>query len=387
MTQIAENWLSDPATQSITQALTRAGVAVYFVGGCVRDSLLKRPISDVDIATDAEPTEVTRICEQSNLRVIPTGIHHGTVTVISDGKAYQITTFRRDVKTDGRRAQVAYSSSLETDARRRDFTMNALYCTPEGKVIDVVNGIHDLTEGKVRFVGNPKDRIKEDLLRSLRLFRFFAWYGNPKIGIDKAARTAVTQNLDQLATLSRERVGAEVLRLLAAKNPTPAITIMEETGILQIILPRACVKHLVALVNLGVESDPVQRLAAFGGDRQEPLRLSNRDANRVRRLQQIAESDESPELLGYRYGALDAVSGLELRAARSQTRLTSSKRKAAIAGSRHRFPVRSRDLSDRFTGAQLGKALKRLEGRWIASGFSLTRSELLKSVEAVEDFI
>ncbi len=380
MTRISENWISDPATQSITRALTRAGAQVYFVGGCVRDSLLNKPISDVDIATDAVPTEVTKICEQAKLSVIPTGISHGTVTIISAGKPYQVTTFRRDIKTDGRRAAVVYASSIKADSMRRDFTMNALYCTPDGKVLDLVGGIQDLTAGRVRFVGNPDDRIKEDVLRSLRLFRFFAWFGNPDIGIDQVAQKAVTENLDRLSRLSRERVGIEVLRLLAAANPNPAIAIMAATGILSAILPQASIKHLKTLVELGAKPDPIQRLAALGGDRQDALRLSNRDANRALRLQQIAASHESAEVLGYRYGAKDAVCGLELRAARDQTRLTAPIRQAAAVGSRRSFPVRSQDLRNRFTGEQLGKALGQLESRWIASGFSLSRAELLERI-------
>ena len=239
MTKINADWLSSKVTQRVFSLLGDAGYAVYAVGGCVRNTLLDAPVHDIDLSTSARPEVVMKLAETAGLRAVPTGIEHGTVTVISGGEPYEITTFRRDVETDGRRAVVTFSDSIEEDALRRDFTMNALYADAAGVVHDPVVGLPDLEARRVRFIEDADQRIREDYLRSLRYFRFCAWYGDPTDGFDADALDAIARNLDGLATLSRERVGSEVLKLLAAPDPAPAIAIMRATGVLGQVLPGA----------------------------------------------------------------------------------------------------------------------------------------------------
>lgn len=216
--RIAPPWLDAPAPRAVTAALNAAGWRAYYVGGCVRDAALGRTAADIDVATDARPEAVMAAARAAGLKAVPTGIGHGTVTLVHDGAPVEVTTFRRDVETDGRRAVVAFTDDLVEDARRRDFTMNALYATPEGEVVDPLGGLPDLRAGRLRFVGAPADRIAEDALRILRFFRFHAWYGDPRAGLDAEALAACAEAADKVDRLSRERVGAETARLLDRKS-------------------------------------------------------------------------------------------------------------------------------------------------------------------------
>ena len=245
MERIDAVWLKSRATQTVFALLEDAGHQVFAVGGCVRNALLGAPVRDVDLSTDAHPERVLGLAISAGLQAIPTGISHGTVTVLSDGVAFEVTTFRRDVETDGRRAVVAFSDRIEDDARRRDFTMNALYCDRSGKLRDPLGGYPDLVSRRVRFIDDANARIREDYLRSLRYFRFHAWYGDPGEGFDPDALDAIARNVDGLNSLSEERVGAEMKRLLEATDPAPAVAGMRVTGVLPALLPgcrgcRAC---------------------------------------------------------------------------------------------------------------------------------------------------
>ena len=203
-------WLSAAPTQAVCAALADAGFAVLFVGGCVRNALLGLAVGDIDLATDATPETITMLAENAGFRVVPTGIDHGTVTVLAEGLAHEVTTFRSDIATDGRHATVVFSASVAEDAARRDFTMNALYATPQGDVIDPLGGLPDLLARVVRFVGDPAERIREDYLRILRFFRFYAVYGDSAQGLDADSLAACAAHADGIDTLSRERVGAEM---------------------------------------------------------------------------------------------------------------------------------------------------------------------------------
>jgi poly(A) polymerase len=229
-------WIDATATQSVCAMLTSNGYQALFVGGCVRNALLNVPVSDIDIATDAEPEAILKCAEQANLKAIPTGIDHGTITVVSDGIAHEITTFRSDTETDGRHAKVRFSKDVIEDAARRDFTMNAIYAQADGTVIDPLGGMPDLKNRLLRFIGDPHARIQEDYLRSLRFFRFTAWYGDPALGIDADGLAAVAENIEGLAGLSRERVGTEIKKLMAAKDPTQAVAAMRVSGVLGAVL-------------------------------------------------------------------------------------------------------------------------------------------------------
>ena len=249
MTRVSGAWLSAPGTQAVLGMLTDAGHAAYAVGGCVRNALIGKAVEDVDIATDARPQTVMALAEAAGLKPVPTGIDHGTVTVVADGTGYEVTTFRADVETDGRHATVRFSDDVKEDARRRDFTMNALYADASGAVRDPVGGLDDLKAHHVRFIDDPAARIREDYLRILRFFRFNAWYGRAKGGFDREALAAIADNLDGLETLSRERVGAEMIKLLSAPDPTRAVAAMDKAGVLLRILPGA-VSGRVALCSI-----------------------------------------------------------------------------------------------------------------------------------------
>lgn len=381
--KIAGDWINAAATQSVCRLLTAAGHQAYFVGGCVRDAVLGVPVGDIDIATDALPERVAALAEDAGLKHVPTGIAHGTVTVIAHGVPHEVTTFRKDVETDGRRAVVAYTDDLREDARRRDFTMNALYALPDGEVLDPLGGLADLRARRVRFIEDPAQRIREDYLRILRFFRFHAWYGDPAAGLDRDGLAAVADLADGLDGLSRERVGAEMLRLLAAPDPSPSVAAMRSAGVLRIVLPGSDDRFLAPLVHAesktGADPDPVRRLAALGGeDPAGRLRLSKTQARKLATLTGAAAEPGSPGALGYRLGADMAIDVVILRSALLQCLPDPVQIAEARKGAAATFPVSAEDLMPRLSGPDLGRTLKELEDRWIASGFALSREELLR---------
>ncbi|MEL6700687.1 MAG: CCA tRNA nucleotidyltransferase, partial [Pseudomonadota bacterium] len=220
MTRVTADWVTDAPARALFSGFADAGYEALFVGGCVRNALLSAPVSDLDVTTNAHPDQVMTLADQQGWRAIPTGIDHGTVTIIVDGTVYEVTTYRRDTDTDGRHATVAFSQDYAEDAQRRDFTMNALYAQPDGGVRDPVGGLADLAARRVRFIGQAEDRIQEDYLRILRFFRFHAWYGADAIDADGLAACAA--HTDGIARLSKERITAEMAKLLAASDPGPA---------------------------------------------------------------------------------------------------------------------------------------------------------------------
>lgn len=378
--KITGDWLTHSGTQFLCEVLEAAGHKALFVGGCVRNALLGVPVADVDIATDAPPTEVTRLAEAAGLRVVPTGFEHGTVTVIADGRPHEVTTFRRDVETDGRRAVVAYARDIAEDAARRDFTMNALYADARGQVIDPLGGLPDLQARYLRFVGDPSQRIREDFLRILRFFRFHAHYGDPAQGIDPEGLAACAALGDGIDGLSRERVGAEMRKLLAAPDPAPALAVMAQTGVLAHALPGADPRALAPLIHLeaGVQIRWQRRLAAIGGQNlSEDLRLSRADAATVAALREAVGSLLTPAALGWTLGAQGGEDAMLLRAAVLETPLPADWQGNVARGAASRFPVTAADLMPALSGPALGKALKRLEARWLQSDLQLKRDALL----------
>ena len=278
-------WMADRATQAVMAALATVGGAgaARFVGGCVRDTLLNRdaPDLDLDIATRLTPDEVTHGLAAQGLRVEPTGIDHGTVTAIAFGRSFEITTLRKDVETDGRRAVVAFTSDWAEDAARRDFTMNALYADPDGRVHDPTGqGLDDALAGRVVFVGDPDTRIEEDYLRILRFFRFLAHYA--KDAPDPDALAACARHAGQMVRLSAERIAREVLKLLAARDPRSAVELMSQTGVLPNIAPQLANQHrfrrmIDIELGLGRRPDPELRLSALGpSEPEDALALARR---------------------------------------------------------------------------------------------------------------
>ncbi|RBI77607.1 CCA tRNA nucleotidyltransferase [Roseovarius sp. TE539] len=376
------DWIADPAAQAVCRNLEEAGHHALFVGGCVRNALLGMPVTDIDIATDARPETVIRLARESGLRAVPTGIEHGTVTVVADGRGHEVTTFRRDVETDGRRAVVAYADTPQEDAHRRDFTMNALYARRDGTILDPLGGLADLNARRVRFIDDPDQRIREDYLRILRFFRFHAWYGAPGSGLDAEGLAAVACHVDGLAGLARERVGTEMIKLLSAPDPAPAVAAMRHASVLSRILPGADDAALAPLVHeevqAGTAPDPIRRLAALGGaEAAARLRLSKVQGRRLTLLRDAVGSTMPPAELGYRYGAQAGMDILLLRAALLRTPVPAGAAAELDRGAAAIFPVTGKDLMPDYSGPELGARLAELERRWIESDFSLTREALL----------
>ena len=381
MMRISPEWLSSAPARAVCAALEGGGHQAWFVGGCVRNALLGEEAADLDITTDARPERVIELAEAAGLRAVPTGIEHGTVTVVAEGRGFEVTTFRRDVETDGRRAVVAFSDSMEEDAARRDFTMNALYCGLDGIVVDPVGqGLADLAALRVRFIGDAEERIREDYLRILRFFRFHAWYGGD--GIDPEGLAACAALAEGIEGLSRERIGHEIMKLLAAPDPAPAVASMAASGVLMRVLPGANAALLAPLVHLeghaGEAPDPVLRLAALGGhEGGQPLRLSKPEMRALEALARSVEEGKGAAELGYRLGREMARKALLLRGAVMGAAPAETDFAAIEAGAKATCPVSAKDFMPALEGAALGQALAEAEARWIASGFALTRENLL----------
>ena len=377
------DWLADDAAAAVCAAVSSEGAGIFFVGGCVRNALMGKPSADVDLATEVLPEEIIRLAEAAGLRAVPTGIAHGTVTVVVDGRGFEVTTFRKDVATDGRRAVVAFTNEIVEDARRRDFTMNALYTTPDGKVIDPLGGLPDLHARQVRFIEDAAQRIREDYLRILRYFRFSAWYGNPKAGFDADTLAAIADNIDGLAQLSKERIGAEMKKLLAAPDPAPAVAVMEHLGVLSAILPGSDAKTLPLLLHMedasGVSADPLTRLASLGGqDVTDHLRLSKAEATRLTETREAAQESQPLSEMAYRLGAGVARQAMVLRAAFTEREPDKDAEAQISTGAAAVFPITAKDLMPQYGGRALGEILAKLENDWIESDFALDRKALLE---------
>ncbi|MEO8455193.1 MAG: CCA tRNA nucleotidyltransferase [Sphingomicrobium sp.] len=347
-----------------------------YVGGAVRDDLLKLPVSDVDLATRLQPQEVVERLEAAKIKAVPTGIDHGTVTAVSDGHPYEVTTLRRDVSTDGRRATVAFTDDWKADAARRDFTINALSADPRtGEIFDYFGGLDDLERRHIRFIGDPLQRIAEDHLRILRFFRFHARFGCGEP--DSAALEACSRRANDLMALSRERIADELLKLLAVAEPTPTVGIMLERGILQPVLPEIRLDGVASLAALivserdaRIEPDALRRLSALlprnpaiADGVTSRLRLSNKARKRVGCAAGM-ELFSSPESLAYRVG-IDCTVDRLLLAGKTQDALRIAKWK------RPKLPISGGALIARGLqeGPIVARTLRQIEEEWVESGF------------------
>ncbi len=399
----AADWFRRPETQAVFACLNRDGFEARVVGGAVRNALLNAPVTEVDFATTARPEDMLRLAQEAGLKTAPTGIAHGTVTLIAGGTPFEATTLRRDVETDGRRAIVAFGEDWAEDARRRDFTMNALYAGASGEIYDPLGGLPDLLSRRVRFVGDARARIREDYLRILRFFRFSADYAEGEF--DREGVAASVRERLGLERLSRERVRAELLRILVARRAADAIEIMDESGLLLLILGgvarRKRFERLCgAEAALGLTPDPLYRLAALGAfvaedaaRLSEKLRLSSQEANEIASLSSRAppvsgDMEENVLLAAlYRLGPRLFLGRLLLSFAESEAAADDPalKRAADLARTwtRPKCPVSGGDLLMRgwAPGAALGERLKQLEQRWIESRFTLSREALLDHCE------
>lgn len=372
-----------PGLMAVLAALNADGEEARVVGGAVRNTLLGLPVSDVDIATTAVPEVVAERARKAGLKPVPTGVEHGTVTVVADHHAFEVTTLREDMETDGRRAVVRFGRSWLHDAERRDFTLNALYATADGAVVDLVGGLSDLTARRIRFIGDPQARIREDYLRILRLFRFHAAYGAGPV--DREAFIASVRRRAGLLTLSRERVRAEMLKLLVAPGAAATLGVMSDAGLVQpLIAGIADVGAFTRLVALEREwqakPDAIRRLAALAvrvsddaARLRERLRLSNAEARRLAALS--ASVPDLPDAkavraLLYRNG-VDAALDLALLAAAHGRCGMEAVAAMAAAWTPPRLPFAAADLMalGLTPGRALGAALARAEARWIAADF------------------
>ncbi|MEA3059595.1 MAG: poly(A) polymerase [Sphingomonadales bacterium] len=372
----AGKWRKKRGMKRLLAALGADEGLTRYVGGAIRDDLLKLPVSDIDLATRIAPEEVMRRLEEAKIKAVPTGIDHGTITAVSDGHPFEITTLRRDVSTDGRRATVAFTDDWQEDAARRDFTINALSADPQtGELFDYFGGLADLEHRHIRFIGDPLQRIAEDHLRILRFFRFHARFdaGEP----DTAALEACTARANDLMALSRERIADELLKLLAVADPSGTVRIMLEREILKPVLPEIAPERLDDLKALiaaertaGIDPDPLRRLAALlprDGTVAEDVAARLRLSNKARKRLACASGEVggvTPEALAYRLGTDCAVDRL-LLAGRAQD-----------AGAiRHwhapRLPVTGGALIKRGLpeGPQVAKTLRLIENKWVEAGF------------------
>jgi len=373
-----------------------------FVGGAVRNALLGVPVVDIDIAVPMPPQEALARLKAQGIRTIETGLDHGTVTAIAGTHAFEITSLRRDVETDGRHAKIAFTDDWAEDAARRDFTINALYATADGAIFDYATGVEDLVAGKVRFMGEARVRIAEDYLRVLRLFRFHAWYGRGEI--DAESLRAAAEAKDKLKTLSAERIAKELLRLLEADHPGPVLRVMAATGILPELLPAASqLARLERLVELDAEHgfapDPVLRLGALLPDdagaadaAADRLRLSNADRDRLEqalggeRIDAQLPAPQARRLL-YRLGQAcfrDKVL-LQWAAAPASAGAWRQLLDMADKWQRPRFPLTGRDVMQAGVpeGPQIGRILAALEDGWVEDDFAADESALRDRLQAM----
>lgn len=408
-------WMTAPETQAVLEALTAAGAEARFIGGCVRDAVLKRPVRDIDIAVPEPPDKVMAILRAAGIKTIPTGVEHGTVTAVVGKTVFEITTLRVDLETYGRHAKVAFTDDWQADAARRDFTINALSCTSSGDIYDYFGGLEDLGHGLVRFVGNPKARIEEDRLRLLRFFRFYAHYGRPPP--DAEALAACQAQARGVALLSGERVRVETFRTLMAADPGDVFQLMQGTGVLEHVLPEAIrVDRLRMMTWLDsrairfdtVERDPVRRLAALietdatgAAAIAHRLKMSNIHRDRLVLMMQPphpVSPEEGEHAIRRALHHLGPESVRDLALLRWADELTAGGRlpharsegwidiiAATEAWTPVAFPLKGRDAIALGVprGPEIGRRLKEVEAWWEAEDYRPDRDACLERLRAV----
>ena len=403
-TRLDVDWLRTGELARILALLDSGGEEARVVGGAVRNALLHEPLGDIDIATTALPEEVVRRVEAAGCKAVPTGIEHGTITVVADGQPFEVTTLREDIETDGRHAKVIFGRDWRRDAERRDFTMNALFLGRDGTVHDYVGGLADIAQRRVRFIGDAATRIAEDYLRILRFFRFHAAYGHGGLPDADGLHACIVARAG-LDTLSRERVRMELLKLMLARHAVPALAVMAETGLIEIVLGGvpllASLSNLIKLeASLSLPPDPARRLAALGvlvtedAERlRERLRLTNAESERLvsvgdawRRIV-VGLSEQAARALLYRLGPDGYLDRVLLAWSRAPEGVADPQWRAlATLPSRWKapqFPLKAADFMARGVekGPRLGAAMRAAEVAWIEAGFPLDREALARIVE------
>ena len=408
-----QDWFLKPGLQRILALLNADGGEARVVGGAVRNALMGMPVADIDMATTLPPQDVVERAQRAGIKAVPTGIEHGTVTLVLDGVGFEVTTLRRDVETDGRHAQVAFGTDWNEDAQRRDLTINALYADASGEVIDLVGGLADIETRNVRFIGDADTRIAEDYLRVLRFFRFFAHYGSGRPDSDGLRASARAK--DKMSTLSAERVWSEMKKLLSATDPSRALLWMRQSGVLSQVLPETekwgidAIHGLVAAEQaLGWTPDALVRLAAIVPVDAERvagmasrLRLSNAEAKRLKQwasapVIDTAITDAAFDRLLYRNGVEEITMRLMLSLAAARADISAGEgamqkiaRLSALLSRtqkfvRPTFPLTGADVlaAGVAPGPKVGEILGQLEEKWIELNFSLDRAALAARLEA-----
>lgn len=410
------DWLGNVHLQRLLSVLAKNGEEARVAGGAVRNALMGQAVADIDIATTCLPQDTIRRAEAAGFKAVPTGIEHGTITVIAGGKPYETTTLRADIETDGRRAKVSFGRDWKLDAERRDFTINALYAEADGTVVDLVGGVADIEARRLRFIGDPEARIREDYLRILRFFRFFAWYGDGRP--DAEGLKACARLKDGLVQLSAERIWSELKKLLSAPDPSRALLWMRQAGVLTSALPESEKWGIDAIhgltkaeKDLGWAADPLLRLeaivppdAARMKTLADRLRLSTAEAERLRHWAlatavepKTSESELAKRLYrGDRQGFVDrlrlSLAGARVRAVEDTNALLeaggfSRLLAYALKWEKPLFPLKGADLTalGAVPGPKLGEILKNLEAEWIEAGFAPDRGALLeRAAKALE---
>ncbi len=405
-------WLQSSALQALLGTLNADGEEARVVGGAVRNTLLNLPVTDVDVATTTLPDETMRRAAAAGFRPIPTGIDHGTITVVTPERPFEVTTLRRDVATDGRHATVAFGRDWAVDAGRRDFTINALYCDADGTILDPAGGLADLPEQRLRFIGDAAARIEEDYLRILRFFRFFAWYGRGRP--DAEGLRACARLKDGLRKLSAERVWSELRKLLGARDPSRALLWMRQAGVLTVVMPESerwgidAIHGLVtAEQQLGWSADAMLRLEAIVppdearlAELARRLRLSNAERDRLLAFataeEPVAEESDGSFRRRLYFGDRQAVidrlrlayaaalaKGEEAPGGLSRAAILARQLSAAERFDPPAFPLSGDDLAAAgiAAGPEMGRQLKSLRDAWVDSGFVMTPEQLLARLE------
>ena len=389
---VPQPWMVEPATRAVLTALSAGDVEARFVGGSVRDALLGQRISDIDIATPAPPERIIELLEKAGIKVVATGLAHGTVTAVVPPRHFEITTLRRDVETYGRRARVAFDADWAADAARRDFTINAIFLAPDGTIDDPVGGVSDLRAHRVRFVGDPPTRIAEDVLRLLRYYRFEARFGTG-IG-DKRARAACRAATHLLPTLSGERIAQELVKLLETPDPIAVLRMMQEDGVLAVALPETRrLDRLGRLIEIEPKADPLLRLAALievdeygAAALAARLRFSNAWRDRLRGLLRPWPVDQKGVVQAqrralYRLGVARYSDVALLLAAEGEM---SKSRLAELLGIARTwtppvFPLAGHDVTELGIppGDRVGQLLEAVRDWWEDSDFTADRTRCL----------
>lgn len=396
---ISPDWLKSSDVQKLFEVLEEGGEKARIVGGAVRNHLIGSTIkSDVDFAVTTKPEETMARLQAAGMRVVPTGVEHGTVTAVLNNVGYEITTLRKDIKTDGRHAVVAFGTDFEEDAKRRDFTINALYVDREGAVYDYVDGLADIETMSLRFIGDAGARIQEDYLRILRFFRFFAWFGKHRPDAD--GLKASMRLKEVINSLSAERIWAEMHKLFSAPDPSRALLWMRQVSVLTLLLPESekwGIDAIPALIEAEQEhdwpADPMIRLMAIVPKRQDSVneiatrwRISNAQRDRMRGWAalpaQLPKNDIALRAMAYRHTKQAIIDGLHVQTAMQRDDELVGFAQRIEAWDMPTLPIKGADLLERGyeKGPTLGSKLKQIEEIWIESDFSLDRDALLAQI-------